>query len=835
MNRFYTGASALVLSLAMSGIAQTANAADENSDVEAVIVTGTRTTGLKAVDSPAPITVLDSTALTRVGQTDLIQAIAQNVPSFNAQAFGGDTANLTLSAKLRGLSPNHALVLINGKRRHGTGNLAVLGGPFQGGAAADLNFISLGSVARIEVLQEGAAAQYGTDAIAGVLNIILKENDSGGGVTVSGGKYFDGGGETADVTMNLGLAPVENSYLNLSFQSRYHDYSFRGDIDPRVQNTAFNTASSSRLSRYPQIANDPQYPYLNRITGDAEYRLNIGGYNFGIDIGDLKLYSFGTYGDKYASAFENYRVPNRVVGRDGSVPRPFGFSPREVIYETDYAATLGLQGELGGGWNFDIATTYGKDDISVSTKDSLNASLYVDTSTLTTPGSSPTDFYVGSFINTQWTSQIDIRKEYDVGMASPLTFAVGGEYRKETYEIKPGDAASRYKEGSQSYPGFQLTDAGLHKRNSKAAYVNVAVSPTEQLKVDAAARLEDFSDFGSTFIVKLTSRYDFTDAFAIRGTVSTGFRAPTLAEGFYSATNVAPTSAFVQLPPNSAAAKLVGVNGLKPEKSRNYSVGFVVKPGAGITATLDLYQISIKDRIVGSGSLFGSGGDVNLPAVRAAIIANGNVLDPTVTQTGINIFTNGLNTRTRGAELVLTTTTDFGDMGRVQWSVTGNVTDTKVTKFAKPPAQLAGASLFDLTAIDNLETTSPKYRGVVGALWTFGDLQVNLKETLYGPASRRDSRTGCSLATGASSPTCFKSTIKTTLITDLEVSYKILDAIKISVGANNLFNEYPDKLNPNYRQTFLAANANGYVTQYPTFSSFGINGGYYYGKIAYTF
>ena len=268
----------------MSGIAQAADAADESSDVEAVIVTGTRTTGLKAVDSPAPITVLDSTALTRVGQTDLIQAIAQNVPSFKAQAFSGDTANLTLSAKLRGLSPNHALVLINGKRRHGTGNLAVLGGPFQGGAAADLNFISLGSVARIEVLQEGAAAQYGTDAIAGVLNIILKENDTGGGITVSGGKYFDGGGETADVTMNLGLAPVENSFLNMSFQSRYHDYSFRGDIDPRVQNTAFNTAPSSRLSRYPQIA-----------------------------------------------------------------------------------------------------TTYGKDDITIYTKDSFNASLYVDTSTLTTP------------------------------------------------------------------------------------------------------------------------------------------------------------------------------------------------------------------------------------------------------------------------------------------------------------------------------------------------------------------------------------------------------------------------------------------------------------------
>lgn len=836
MNKKFLGASALILSIAMAGGAQAADGdAAAESELEGIIVTGTRTTGLRAVDSPAPITVLDSTALSRVGQTDLIQAIAQNVPSFNAQAFGGDTANLTLSAKLRGLSPNHALVLINGKRRHGTANLAVLGGPFQGGAAADLNFISLGAVSHIEVLQEGAAAQYGTDAIAGVINIILKNDPEGGGITASAGKYMSGGGDTADLTLNVGFAPFENSYLNLSYQTRYHDYSFRGDVDPRVTNTAFNINSSSRLSRYPQLANHPDFPYMNRIAGDAEYRLNIGSYNFGITFGDVEAYSFGTYGDKYASAFENYRVPNLIVGRDGSIPRPFGFSPREVIYETDYAATFGIKTKTEDGWNVDIATTYGKDNVSIYVKDSFNRSLYIDTSTPTTPGSSPTDFYAGAFIFSQWTSQIDVSKEYDVGMAAPLNVAFGGEYRLEEYEIKPGDAGSRYKEGSQSYPGFQFTDAGKHDRRSYAVYGNVALSPSEPVKLDLAARYEHFSDFGSTFIVKGTGRYDFNEMIAIRGTASTGFRAPTLAESFYSATNVSPTSAFVQLPPNSAAAALVGVNGLDPEKSRNFSVGFVAHPGFGITATLDVYQINIKDRIVGSGSLFGSGGDVNLPAVRAAIIANGNVLDPTVTQTGINIFTNGLNTRTRGAELVVTTSTDLADMGSIQWSLTGNFTDTKVTKIAKPPAQLAGASLFDLTSIGNLETTSPDYRFVLGALWTWDKLSVNLKETLYGPASRFDSRTGCSLATGATSPTCFKNKIDATFITDLEISYRILEPVKITIGANNLFNKYPDKLNPAYRNTFLTGNANGFVTQYPTFSSFGINGGYYYGKVAYTF
>ena len=833
MKRLFAGVSALVLGAAMAGGAEAADAEAETTDVEAVIVTGTRTTGLRAIDSPAPITVLDSTALQRVGQTDLVQAIAQNVPSFNAQAFGGDTANLTLSAKLRGLSPNHALVLINGKRRHGTANLAVLGGAFQGGASADLNFVSLGSVARVEVLQEGAAAQYGSDAIAGVINIILKEDDSGGGITASAGKYYNAGGEIADLTLNLGLKPVENSFLNLTYQTRYHDYTFVGDVDPRVTNTTFNINSTSRLSRYPQITGLDDFPYINRITGDAEYRLNIAGYNFGIDVGEVKVYSFGTYGDKYASGIQNYRVPNLVVGRDGSIPRPFGFSPRIVVEETDYAATGGFKGAMASGWSYDISTTYGKDEVSLYNKDSFNRSLYIDTSTATTPGFSPADFYNGAFIFTQWTSQIDLDRELDVGFAEPLNLAVGAEYRRESYEIKAGDPGSYYKEGVQAYPGFEPTDASKSTRRSYAFYGNVAFSPTEPMKLDLAARYEHFSDFGDTFIVKATGRYDFNEMFAIRATGSTGFRAPTLAEGNYSATNVSPTSAFVQLPPNSPAAALVGVSGLDPEKSRNYSVGFVVKPGAGITATLDIYQISIKDRVVGSATLFGSGGTINLPAVRAAILASGSVLDPTVTQTGINIFTNGLDTRTRGADLVVTTRTDLEDWGSVQWSLTGNWSDTKVTKFATPPAQLQGASLFDRTSVGFLETSTPKYRAVLGALWTWNKLSVNVKESLYGPASILNNRLGCPLELPASN--CFKLNIGTTFITDLEISYKLFESVKVTIGANNLFNKFPEKLDTAYRNTFLAANANGYVTQYPTFSAFGINGGYYYGKIAITF
>ena len=454
--------------------------------------------------------------------------------------------------------------------------------------------------------------------------------------------------------------------------------------------------------------------------------------------------------------------------------------------------------------------------------DSQNASLYFDT------GASPTDFHAGDFIGTQWTTNFDISHAFDVGLAGPLTFAAGLEYREDGYELKAGDAASRYKEGSQSYPGFSLTDAGDHKRDSKAVYVNVAFEPVTALQVDAAVRYEHFSDFGDTTVYKLTSRYDFNDAIAIRGTASTGSRAPTLAEGFYSATNVSPTSAFVQLPPNSAAATLLGLNGLQPEESKNYSLGFVLHPDPVLSITVDAFQIEIDNRIVGSGALFGSGcTGCNSPNVLAAIIANGNVLDPTVTDTGVNIFANGLDTRTQGVDIVMTYASDFGEYGAIDWSLAGSYTKTDVTRIAPPPSGLAaGVALFDATAISDLETASPEYRVVAGALWNADKLSVNTKATLYGPSSEMLSADGA---------TYYKTQIDERIIIDLDISYAVTDAVTVSLGANNLLNEVPEKYNPALLQQYFQDNNNAAVGQYANFSPFGINGGYYYGKLAYTF
>ncbi|WP_145653511.1 TonB-dependent receptor plug domain-containing protein, partial [Pseudoduganella lurida] len=546
------------------------------------------------------------------------------------------------------------------------------------------------------------AAQYGTDAIAGVVNIILKSNNQGLSGNVNGGGYSDGGGHTGDGTANIGFRPTDKSFISLTGESRYHGYSDRGGIDPRVTAPA-NLASMPLLQA-------PGYPNLNKISGDAQYHLNTLALNAGYDIDDdTSLYAFATWGKKHARAHENYRMPNRL-------PQvyPLGFDPKETMRETDYAITAGAKGKFGSAWNWELSTTYGRDKAEIGVEDTANVSLYNDT------GFTPTVFHAGTFIASQWTNNFDVSRELDLGWAKPSTFAMGLEHRVDEYEIQAGDPYSRYKEGSQSYPGFSLTDAGKHDRNNKAIYANFIAFPIDGLTVDLAGRYEHFSDFGNAKVGKLTSRYDFTPTFAVRGTYSNGFRAPTLAESYYSATNVGPTSAFVQLAPNSAGAKLVGVDGLKPEASTNISAGIVLNPASNVSVTLDAYQIKIRDRIVGSGSVYGSGGATNSPAVVAAILANGNVLDPTVSETGINIFTNAVNTRSRGLELVTTLNSNYGQYGRVDWSLAANYNQVRVLKINQAPAQLQPQTLLDRTAISNIETATPKTRINLGALWRNG-------------------------------------------------------------------------------------------------------------------
>lgn len=808
------GVSGLALICAMPSLAQAPVqlAAADSIGTGTIIVTGTRQKGLKVEDSAAPIQVVDSETLSHVGQASLNQALTQIVPSFSAEGFSGDTGNLTLAARLRGLSPNQTLILVNGKRRHGTANLHIDSGPFQGSAAPDLDLIPPEAIGHIEILQDGAAAQYGSDAIAGVINIILKSDREGGAASFTGGSYYAGGGEQLAETARIALPIGDNGFFDLTGFHRFHAFSQQGDGDVRLVNpdgspVAGNPSSWSSISGYPK---------LNRIIGDPRSNLTTGAYNAGYDLGGIELYSFGTYGRRTAQSYENYRVPTRISRTvDGVTTYPFpdGFSPKEGLIEDDYSVTGGARGHSGQ-WTWDLSATYGKDKDRIYTRDSANASLYSET------GHTPTDFYDGSFAASQLTANLDITRQLDLGLAKPLNVAFGGEYRRDTFAIGQGDDASIYKEGGQSYPGFQPTDAASHSRRAWSGYVDISANPVEAWTIDLAGRYEHYSDFGSAKIGKLTTRYDFSPAFAIRGTVSTGFRAPTLAEEYYSATNAAPTFAVVQLPPNSQAAAILGFKPLKPEKSTNFSAGFVAHPAAGLTISLDAYQIKIRNRIAATGTILGGASNGALgQLVLDAIAAHGNVLDPTVSYVGVSLFTNGVDTRTRGLDFAADYASHLG-IGRIDWSLTATYNRTKITR------NRLGDALFNEQSQQYLTSASPRYKIGLGALFTSGAFTANLRETLYGPST-------VDLTPDAAN--FYRSHIGVAAITDLELGYKLTRNIQLAIGANNLFDKKPPvtPLVPGGGTSTISASL---VNNTPlTYAPYGINGGYYYGRVTVTF
>jgi iron complex outermembrane recepter protein len=841
-----------LLAVMNTGVALAAAEAGTGDAIDEVIVTGTREQGIKAVDSAAPIQVVSAEALKAAGAPDLMSALAQVVPSLQMEAFGFDMAGQTLQARLRGVSPNDVLVLINGKRRHTTANLAIdTGSPFQGGAGVDLNFIPLDAIDHVEVLTEGAAAQYGSDAIAGVINIILKKNSSGGSLAGTYGQYGDnGGGKTEDVSGNVGLEPGTGGYFNLTGDFRNHGHSDEGTTDPRLlpANTAGYTYPNSN------VVNVPGYPNLNLIDGDAAVTQKIASINAGWDFeGGTELYFVATYGHKYAASYENYRMPNKVnytpPGGATVYPDPLGFNPQEANSEDDYQFTMGVKGTVAG-WDWDLTSGFGGDRDNIYTLDTVNTGYYGDTGN---PAAGQIgDIYDGYLQATQWTSTLDFRHPFDIGQAGPMNVAFGFEHRRDTYTIGNGPPISYIDGGASSYPGFTPLDANSNSRTNDAVYVDVALKPVDALTVDMAVRFEHYSDFGDATVGKLNARYDFSPQFALRGTINNGFRAPTLAEEFYSSTNVGPLTAYVQLPPNSAAGRLLGLgSGLQPEKSVDISLGFVWRPIEHMSMTFDAYQISIDNRIVGSGNVDGQVGGVPTSAyagVNAAIAAYArgqDVIDPAILGTcppgpsptivcgtyGIAVFANGIDTRTDGADMVFNFPYDYS-FGKIVWSIAGTYNKTEVTKYASTPSLLTGAVLYDQEAYSELTTASPKYVVNFGALLTMDKLSVNLNEKLYGPSSDYENDDGDN---PTSSLEYFQNNIPVTLITNLDVGFQFTDHMKLSVGAQNLFNKYPPIRNGNIQSREIAAGDNAAVDQYPIFSPYGVNGGFYYVKALYKF
>jgi iron complex outermembrane receptor protein len=838
---FKTATVALLASTAISTAALAQEAPAPGDAGEAIIVTGTRTTGMRAADSAAPLQVVGTQAMQAVGQQDLSQVLAQSLPSLNFQAFGGDTANLTLSVALRGLSPNDTLVLVNGKRRHTTANLAVLGGsPYSGGATTDLSFVPTNAIGQIEILQDGAAAQYGSDAIAGVVNIILKDKSEGGLFTVTGGKNYEGDGETLSSALNMGFKLGDRGFVNVTGEYKFHDYTQRGNCDRRYFTPTCEIRGDIDPIDAAGVQLNPFFPNVNPILGDAKYTIYNVMVNAGYELTDnVSAYAFGSYGNRIAKSYQNYRRATRVVGTtstgDTVYPFPGGFNPQESLREEDFSVTGGFKGDLSG-WNWDLSLTYGRDSVAIYTLNSVNPALYADLQLQNPALIAPQrNFYDGTLINSEWAVEGGVTKEFEAGLAKPITLAFGGNYRKDNYTIVAGEPASYYKGGAQAYPGFAPSDSGSNGREAYAGYIDLAVDPVTGMHIDLAGRYEHYSDFGNVWTGKATARYDFSPAFALRGTVSNGFRAPTLAEAYYSSVNVGPGTIFGQFPPNSPASTALGFGPLQPEKSTNFSAGIVAHPIPGMQLTIDAYQIKLKKRIVPSAAIFGSFGDeVVSQAILDALVARGISLVDATSYSGINIFTNGADTRTRGIEATLDYTTDFDDAGKIAWTVGFNYNTTKLLKVYPLPTQVANPAygqtdLLDRNSRDALTRSTPKVKTIVNALWTLGKFSVNLRETVYGSSAQWTSYSG-SGNPGADGVTELK--IGTTAITDLNIGYKLTDGFRLDAGANNLFN----KKAPTIPTVGGRPASGGNVYNAPlTFTPWGINGGYYYARATFTF
>ena len=774
------GAGVLAL-MAAPGLAHAETPAAQpaaDSGASEIIVTGTREEGRKARQSATPIDVVGSAALANSGQASLLDALREILPSVNTPAVGYDVGALARTFQLRGLSPDQTLVLVNGKRRHLSASLYADSDPAQGSTAVDLDLIPENAIDHIEVLRDGAAAQYGSDAIAGVVNIILKGGARGGDASVAGGSYYRGDGAQVAANIDHGFAIGAEGALHVSAGYRFHGFS--------------NRSGDSGGPQPAQVQGDPRQ-FVQTLGYD--YTQGLGGH--------VTLYSFGTWAARQARAWENPRQPGWISDAVDAL-YPSGFTPQETVSEHDASLTAGLRGN--GAWAWDLSTTWGRDSDTLRNINTVNPVLLADT------GNTQNAFYVGGFAASEWASNLDIRRSLDLGLAGPLTLAFGAENRHETYEIRAGEANSYYGGGPQAFPGFRPSDTANAHRNSYAGYADITAHVVKGWELSGAARAEHYEGVGSRVNGKLAARYDVSPRFALRASASTGFHAPSLAQQYYSATTVTTNYASIQLPIGSPGANLLGAPALRPETARNVSIGLVAEPVNGLHLTLDAYRIDINNRIIETDYLYGA-------LAQAAVAANGSVipagLDPA--NVGAQFFTNGVDTRTQGVDLTATWKTGQWAGGTIRWNAALGYVDTKIRAFHQAPAALlnAGLTLEDAVEISNITSATPKFKASLAGTWTRGLLAVTLRNTYYSNSTQ---------AQGYSQP-YYIYTTGGRMITDLDVGYRLNERLRLSVGANNLFNIYPTRFGP-------AVYQNVNYDQYSHLSPFGVGGGAYYLRLS---
>jgi iron complex outermembrane receptor protein len=881
----------------------------------AIIVTGTRRTDRTVADSPVPVDVIGAEAIQNSGQTETNKILNNLVPSFNfPQPSIADGTDALRPATLRGLSPDQTLVLVNGKRRHVSALLNINGTVGRGSAAVDLNMIPGMAISRVEVLRDGASSQYGSDAIAGVINIQLRGANHGGRVTATYGRYHStlndvanitglqtsGGqpvldptdnrvfaatadgerhardGQTYTLGANIGVPLGPNGFVNLTAEYRDRNPTNRAGYDLRPN-----------YNRPAPPAFDPRELSFNRLEfryGDAETQdINLF-VNSGLEVGGgWELYMFGSYGERDGLSAANYRNQNAAANRDFGALLPNqtptaanfvpltadGFLPYIDTDLQDYAATGGIRGELAG-WNTDFSIGYGHNSFDYTVRNSLNTSFGTNSQNV---------FDAGGLRYGQTVANLDFSRQYEVGLATPLSVGVGAEYRNENFKIRPGDTQSfatgplfrasfattaancatqqgvfnagtgicsfpgrAAPAGAQGFPGIPTASATDVSRDSFSAYAELDANLFEGFTAVLAGRFEHYSDFGNTVNGKLALRYEPVSGYALRGSISNGFRAPSLHQQFFTTTstnfiNGLPVD-ISTLAVNSPVARALGSRDLEPEKSLNLSFGATANPVPGLTLTIDYYSIDIDNRIVLTENLGAAGSGT--AAVNAAVKA---VLDANGFQSvgAARFFVNGLDTRTRGVDAVATYHFRTSDVGN--WTLTAayNYNHSTIQRRLNnlgPLATIPGIVLFGRVEGIRFTDGQPRDKVVLSADGELGDFGLTLRTTRFGDV----------IAPGATAPLADPASLTllgpddillgAKWITDLELRYRAFDHLDLAIGADNIFDVYPDRSPFGARPASAGGGVypiNQYYLPYSGFSPFGFNGRFLYARASFEF
>jgi iron complex outermembrane receptor protein len=799
-----------------------ASAQEGESTLDQVVVTGTRVADRTRLDTLAPVDVITSESLSNQSTTELAEAMSTVAPSMNfPRPSITDGTDHIRPATLRGLAPDQTLVLVNSKRRHQSALVNANGSVGRGSAAVDLNAIPLVAVSSVEVLRDGASAQYGSDAIAGVINLRLREANSGGGASVTFGRYEttvdtvrgsrkEHDGETLTVGAWTGL-PIGDGSLTLSAEYRDREPTSRGDYDIRV-------------TTLPQ----PEPLRVTSRYGDAEVRDATFYANAAIPFNDAwSGYGWLGYQDR---AGESAAFP-RLSNNANNVPSiyPTGFLPIIATDITDIAAAFGVKGALFG-WDADFSLVYGRNEIDYRTENSINGTL---------GAASPTSFDSGGLEYDQLVANIGFVHGLDWGFAGPANLALGLEARRETYAIRAGEPDS-YRigptpppstgPGAQGFPGFQPANELDESRNAVGIYADLEVPVTDKFLGSVAVRAEDYSDFGSAVTGKLSARYDFADAFALRATVSNGFRAPGLQQEYFTSTatnfvNGVPLE-IGTFPANSEVARTLGAQELDAEKSMNYSLGAVFRLG-NFEATIDAYRIDIEDRIVLSENI-GSG-----PQSQAQVRT---ILAP-YNLSAARFFINGVDTETQGLDVVLHYGLGTTPAGTFDFTVAANWNETEVTKV--PTTSVLSAlnpapPVFDRVNRVTFEEGTPSNKITFMTDWKLpvasSSIGVGFKATRYGSVIEPG------LPGATESENLRDIYVDSAILLDLELRAGFLDdKLNAAIGADNITDEYPDPTpiaRPNPAGGVIDLNSTNALA-FSRYSPYGFNGRFVYARLAY--